>query len=119
MARAAQVGWSVLWLVCGAALVLGGVALPFLLVLPVFGVLTVRRAESARLAPIAGPIGAAAALLFIAYLNRGPDGDTCTVSGTTTTCSETLNALPWFVLAVLAIGIAATVEIRRRQRSHL
>ncbi len=118
MARVADLGWWVFWLVCGAALVLGAVALPFLLPLPVLAAFIALRGTARRQALVASPLGVAAALLFIAYLNRGPDGSTCTASGTTTTCDETLNSLPWVVLAVLAIAIAAAAEVRGRHRSH-
>ena len=119
MARVANLaGWA-LWLVCGAALVLGAVALPFLLLLPVVAVLITRGRSGGRQAFVAGPLGAALALLFVAYLNRGPDGSTCHTEGTTTTCSETLNSLPWFALAMVAIVIAAAVVVRQRHRSHL
>jgi hypothetical protein len=118
MARAANLGWWALWFVCGVALVLGAVSLPFLLLLPVLAGVITRGQRGGRQALVAGPLGAAAALLFIAYLNRGPDGSTCTVEGTTTTCNETLNALPWVVLAVLAITIAAAIALRGRDRSH-
>ena len=119
MARARNLAWWVVWLLAGASLVLGAVSLPFLLLVPVLAVLVTRSRAGARHALVAGPLGMAAALLFIAYLNRGPDGSTCTTSGDTTTCSETLNALPWFALAVVAIGIATAFVLRGRHRSHL
>ncbi len=118
MATARIVAWWALWLMAGAALVLGAVSLPFLLVVPVVAALVTAPLAGKRHALVAGPIGAAAALLFIADLNRGPDGSTCTTEGNTTTCSETLNALPWFVLAVLAMAIAAAVALRGRDPSH-
>lgn len=118
MARVASAGWWALWLVCGAALVLGAVSLPFLLLLPVLAGLATRGRHGGREALVAGPLGVAAALLFVAYLNRGPDGSTCTETATTITCNETLNAMPWFVLAVLAIAIAGAVGLHGRRRSH-
>ena len=118
MARIANLAWWALWIVAGAALVLGAVSLPFLLLLPVLAVLVTRGQKGGRQAFVAGPLGAALALLFVAYLNRGPDGSTCHTEGTTTTCNETLNSLPWFALAMVAIAIAAAVVVRQRHRSH-
>lgn len=74
MARVVDLGWWGFWLVCGAALVLGAVALPFLLPLPVLAAFVVLRDTGRRQALVAGPLGVASALLFIASLDRGPDG---------------------------------------------
>jgi hypothetical protein len=93
------------WTVTGAALGVGLVSLLtvgalLLLAGLVMAVVGARRERWRRSAPLV-LLGAVAAPLLLAWLNRAGPGSACTVSGTTTSCTDQYS--PWPFLAVALV----------------
>lgn len=99
----------VLWALVGAGGCLGVVAILTIgvFVLPlvaVLGGLLLWRAGTGP--PVAGlASGAAAPLLYVAWLNRGGPGLVCHAIPEGQECTDALNPWPWLVVAVLLAGL--------------
>jgi hypothetical protein len=110
--------WFAVWVIVGCALALGVVsfALGPLVFIPaaVIAVLMIRR-PAARRSAYGALIGVGLLLLFIAYLNREGPGTTCWENGTSMSCGDHLNPLPWLVLGV-AFVVGGFVAHRSRHR---
>lgn len=110
----------VAWFLTGTAGALGLVSLGPILVAPAVvlaGVLASRPA--ARHGRAGLPAGAGLVFLAIAYVQRHGPGTTCWRTATASACDQTLNPIPWLVLAVLLLGWAVvSARVRRTSRQQ-
>ncbi len=90
------------------------IGLPIVLGAAVSGV-TLLMSRWARRGVLGLPVGVAVVLLYIAYLNRGGPGQTCTTSSDTSACLDTLSPWPWVAVGIAPL-IASGVLQSRQQR---
>ncbi len=107
---------GVLWFLDGAALAFGLASIPTigLLLLAAGGVGAVLLGRSATFRPswpavVGGP---AAALAYLAYLNRSGPGTICTTTATAGNCVQQYSPWPFLGLAVLLLAVAAALGYR-------
>lgn len=122
MDRRAYTWWAFgLWCVTGAGLCLGvlsiltiGFAVLFV-TLVVCGFLLWRVGFGPAITGIIS--GAAAPVLFVAWTNRDGPGSHCTVTGTSSSCTDEWSPWPFVVVAVamLVAGVTSFVRLRRAQ----
>lgn len=95
----------VAWCLTGAAGALGLVSLGPVLVAPAVVLAGVLASQPAARHGRAGlPAGAGLVFLYVAYVQRHGPGTTCWRTATASACDQTLNPIPWLVLAVLLLG---------------
>ena len=101
-------GWFLAWVPVGAAWglsVVGAMSIG-ILVAPVAALLTggLFLLDHGRRGVLGLLSGAGLPFLYVAYLNRGGPGWSCSQDGDTTSCSELFSPLPWLVIAAVLIG---------------
>jgi hypothetical protein len=113
---ATPVLWFAAWALTGMAGALGFVSLGPILLGPAVilgGALSSRPAARRWRAGL--PAGAGLVFLYIAYLQRHGPGTTCWHTGTAAGCDQSLDPIPWLVVAVLLLGwtVVSTTWARR------
>ena len=109
--------WFAAWALTGTAGLLGLVALgPILLGPAVLLGAVLSSRPTARQWRAGLPAGAGLVFLYIAYVQRHGPGTTCWHTATRSGCDQSLNPVPWLVLAVLLLGRA--VLSTRARASH-
>lgn len=118
---AAAWGWFVAWFFAGAlcALAVLGAFTIGIFVVPIAGALIVflatRRGATAGISGLVSGLGLP--VLYVAFLNRDGPGNICTVSATSTSCTEEWSPWPWVLLgaALVFLGVVVlAVSTRRR-----
>ncbi len=112
---ATPVLWFAAWVLTGTAGALGLVSLGLLALGPAVilgGVLLAR--PPARRWRAGLPAGPGLVCLYIAYLQRHGPGTTCWHTGPTSGCDQSMNPIPWLVVAVLLLGWAVVSTWARR-----
>jgi hypothetical protein len=113
--RAAPVLWFAAWALTGTAGALGFVSLGPVLLGPAAvlgGVLASRPAGRRWRAGLSA--GAGLVFLYIAYLQRHGPGTTCWHTATAAGCDQSLDPIPWLVVAVLLVGWSVVSTWARR-----
>ena len=122
MDRRADTWWAfALWAVAGAGLCLGVLSIltigfaVLLVTLVLCGLLLWRVGVGAALTGIVA--GAAAPLLYVAWLNRDGPGSHCTVTATSSSCTDEWTPWPFVIVAVamVAAGVVSFVRLRGAQ----
>lgn len=60
--------------------------------------------------------GAGLPFLYVAYLNRGGPGWSCTQDGDTISCTDQFSPWPWLAIAVALVGAGVVLAVRSRRR---
>ena len=98
-------GWFWAWALLGFAAALGAVSLGVLLLEPVLvaGALMASQPTIRGSAP--GLLtGAAALLLYVAWVQRAGPGTTCWHTATASGCDQHLNPVPWLLAGLVMFG---------------
>jgi len=98
-------GWFWAWALLGFAAALGAVSLGVLLLVPVVaaGALMASR-PTIRRSALGLLTGAAALLLYVAWVQRAGPGTTCWHTATASGCDQHLNPVPWLLAGLVMFG---------------
>jgi hypothetical protein len=113
-------GWFVAWFFAGAlcALTVLGAFTIGIFVLPIAGAaivfLATRRGAVDGIAGLISGLGLP--VFYVAFLNRDGPGNICTVTATSTSCTEEWSPWPWLLvgIAFVVLGVVVFVMANRR-----
>ena len=109
-------GWFLAWFGAGALVALAflGALTIGIFVMPIAGALIVLLATRRNaFNGVAGLIsGLGLPILLVAYFNREGPGNICTVTATSTSCTEEWSPWPWLLIGVAVVIVGVVVFVR-------